>query len=187
MAALAASAKYPSVASTSRDSISNHLIMRAWLGCAVEGEMVDQREPSLAPIHGESLERVKGIEPSSSAWKAACFVNQINEYLHFFRAENCLFAPKVDTLLKGRAFGTPAATTAASPMEPAFFETSPRTAERSRRWTAAHRRGVEGTRRSSATNDITTTSRPIRFVHCKSAGGPKIVRSCAVAVTCPAS
>jgi hypothetical protein len=67
--------------------------------------MVDQREPSLAPIHGESLERVKGIEPSSSAWKAACFVNQINEYLHFFRAENCLFAPKVDTLLKGPAFG----------------------------------------------------------------------------------
>jgi hypothetical protein len=36
------------------------------------------REPSLVPIHGESLERVKGIEPSSSAWKAVGKPNKIN-------------------------------------------------------------------------------------------------------------
>jgi hypothetical protein len=43
----------------------------------------------------KSLERVKGIEPSSSAWKAGDKANKINEGLDFSQAENPPFGPKV--------------------------------------------------------------------------------------------
>jgi hypothetical protein len=39
----------------------------------------------------KTLERVKGIEPSSSAWKAMCKSNKINGCLDFSGAQNPAF------------------------------------------------------------------------------------------------
>jgi hypothetical protein len=43
----------------------------------------------------KTLERVKGIEPSSSAWKAGDKANEINSCLDFWQAENPPYGPKV--------------------------------------------------------------------------------------------
>jgi hypothetical protein len=43
----------------------------------------------------KSLERVKGIEPSSSAWKACDKANEINGGLDFWRPRIGSYGPKV--------------------------------------------------------------------------------------------